>query len=66
MSNMLFNFISKPDFISYDVRALPNKRIEKIRHKKIILGWTIRDKETFERVQKYCDNFICENIEELK
>lgn len=66
LSNMLFNIISRPDFISYDVKALPNKRLAKIRKNKIVLGWTIRDKETLKKAKKYCDNFICENILILK
>lgn len=57
---MLFNFVSKPDFISYDIRALPNKKIEKIREKQLILGWTARTQEDIEKAKKYCDNVIFE------
>lgn len=62
LSKMLFNSITKPDFISYDIKALPNRRVAKLRRNKIILGWTIRNKEDLEKAEKYCDNFICENI----
>lgn len=62
LSRMLFNFISKPDFISYDIRALPNNKISKLRKNKIILGWTIRSNSDLEKAKKYCDNAICENI----
>lgn len=65
LSKMLFNFISRPDFISCDIRALPNNKIEKIRKNKIILGWTVRNKEDMKKAKKYCDNFICENIEDI-
>ena len=65
LRNMWFNFITKPDFISYDINGFPSKRVEKYRNKKIILGWTIKDKEQMEKAKKYCDNFICENMEEL-
>ena len=65
LKNMILNFITKPDFISYDINALPNKRVEKYRGEKIILGWTIRNKEDMKKAKLYCDNFICENIEEL-
>ena len=68
LSKMLFNFITKPDFISYDIKALPNKRITKLRKNKLILGWTARDVKDLEKAKKYCDNIIFENIElyELK
>ena len=59
---MLFNFITKPDFISYDINALPSNKIKKLRKNKLILGWTIRSIEDLEKAKKYCDNYICENI----
>ena len=60
LKHMLFNFISKPDFISYDIRALPNKKIQKLREKQLILGWTARSDEEMEKAKKYCDNVIFE------
>lgn len=66
LSKMLYNIISKPDFISYDIRALPNKKVKKMKKNKLILGWTIKNKEDLEKAKIYCDNFICENISSLK
>lgn len=65
LKNMLFNVVTKPDFISYDVRALPNKKVEKIRNTLPILVWTIKTKEELEKAKKYGDNFICENIDKI-
>ena len=62
LSRMLYNIITKPDFISYDIRALPNKKVSKLRKNILILGWTIKNENDFEKAKKYCDNFICENI----
>lgn len=62
LSNMLYNYISKPDFISYDIKSLPNKKIKKLRKNKLILGWTIKTEEDLKKAQLYCDNYICENI----
>ncbi|MBO5178900.1 MAG: glycerophosphodiester phosphodiesterase [Clostridia bacterium] len=62
LKHMLFNFISKPDFISYDIRALPSKKIQKLREKQLILGWTVRSSEDMEKAKKYCDNMIFEKI----
>lgn len=64
LRNMWFNFITKPDFVSYNVDSFPNKNVEKYKGKKIILGWTVRNREQMIKAKKYCDNFICENIEE--
>lgn len=64
LKNMLFNFISKPDFISYDIRALPNKKIARLKEKQIILGWTARTQEELEKARKYCDNVIFEKQKE--
>ncbi len=64
LKNMILNCITTPDFISYGIDSLPNKKVEKFRQKKLVLGWTIRNKEDLEKAKKYCDNFICENIKE--
>lgn len=66
LKNMFFNILSKPDFISYDINSLPNKRIQDLRKTHIILGWTVKTKEQFIKSKKYCDNLICENFENLK
>ena len=63
LSYMLLNFITKPDFISYDIRELPRKRITNLRKKKLILGWTIKNEEDLKKAKKYCDNYICEGFE---
>lgn len=66
LKNMCFNIITKPDFVSYEVEALPNKVVQKFRDSHIVLGWTIKNQEQFNKGMKYCDNLICENFEKLK
>lgn len=66
LKNMFFNIFTKPDFISYDINSLPNKRVEKIRKDHIVLGWTVRDNKQYIKGKKYCDNLICENFENLE
>ncbi len=61
-NKILLNIFNRIDFISFDIDALPDKKIEKLRKNKIILGWTVRNKEKLEIVKKYCDNYIFENI----
>ena len=61
--NMFFNLLSKPDFIAYDVRAIPNKKLKRERKNRLVLGWTIKSQKYLEKYNNYCDNFICENID---
>lgn len=61
MANMFFNRFTKPDFISYDVKSI-DKILQKNNENLKILAWTVRDKETFEKYVKICDNLICENL----
>ena len=65
LKNMLFNFITRPDFISFDIESLPSRRVTKYKGKKPILAWVIKNKEQMNKAKRYCDNYICENIEEL-
>ncbi len=62
--NMLYNFITKPDFIAYDLKALPNKMVETYRKKSCpILIWTIKTHEELETAKQYGDSYIYENIQ---
>ena len=38
LKNILYTLVSKPDFISYDIRFLPNFFVKLFRKKKIVLG----------------------------
>lgn len=63
---MLFNKFTNPDFICYNIKGLPNKQIEKIRNSKPVIGWTVKKQEQIDKYNKYCDNFICDNILEIR
>jgi glycerophosphoryl diester phosphodiesterase len=62
LKNMFFNFITKPDFVSYGIDSIPNKNVERFRKKHLVLGWTIKTKADIEKAKKYCDNYIFENV----
>ena len=62
LKNMSFNIFTKPDFISYDYNDLNDKQIENIKKDYILLGWTIRDKETYLKLKDKFDNLICEKF----
>lgn len=62
LKNMLLNFITKPDFISYCVHDLDFEKARRIRKNKLLLGWTVRTEEQKEKFINEYDNLICENI----
>lgn len=61
---LVFDLFFKVDFISYDIRAIPNVYLDAKKNKKIVLAWTIKNKKDYEKALRYCDNFICENMNE--
>ncbi len=63
---MLFNKFTNPDFICYNIKGLPNKQIKKVRKTKPIIGWTIKKESQIKKYNNYCDNFICDNILEIR
>lgn len=62
IKNMLFNPIIKPDFIACNITMLPNEKLEKLRKKKVIIGWTVKTKQEYEKYNRYCDSLICEKF----
>lgn len=63
LKNMAFNFITKPDFISYKASDISNKKLIKLKQKYIVLGWTIKSKEQYVKYKNKFDNLICENMQ---
>lgn len=61
LKHFMLNFISKPHFIAYDIRALPNRQISEFREKGMpVIGWTVRNQSDYEISKAYCDNCIFE------
>lgn len=60
LKRMLLNRISKPDFLAYDQRFLPNIYVTKT--KLPVLAWTVRSQQEYEDVKLYCDNIVFENF----
>ncbi len=57
------NYISRPHFINYDINVLPNKIVKRLRRKgKLVLGWTARSPEEYQRALRYCDNIVFEQF----
>lgn len=58
-----FNFLAKPDFISYDVDNFNEERLLKYKEKGYkIIGWTLKDSNRKKELKKHYDNFIVENL----
>ena len=63
LKKMRFNKkVSQPDFISYEASALPNRFVKKYKTLPL-LAWTVRSKEEYHKVVKYCDNIIFEKFD---
>ncbi|MFO1186804.1 MAG: glycerophosphodiester phosphodiesterase [Alphaproteobacteria bacterium] len=63
LANMLYNHISRPDFIAYEVGALgdPAPRIARLMGLPLIT-WTIRNAEQWSRAKPLADNLIFEGF----
>ncbi len=64
LSNLLLNFESKPNFISYEIENTDIDTFVSLKKLGVpILGWTIETKEEYQRVKDYFDNFIVDTVE---
>lgn len=63
LKNMLLNPIIKPHFISYKYNELPINKIKYYQKKNIkVLGWTITNKEDYQKYKDIYNNLICEKF----
>ncbi|MBN1225208.1 MAG: glycerophosphodiester phosphodiesterase, partial [Candidatus Aminicenantes bacterium] len=61
LRNLFLNFMSKPDFILYDIRCLPYWAAARIKAGgKPVIGWTARSPEEHIHALRFCDNVIFE------
>ncbi len=64
LSNLLLNFESKPNFISYEIKNTDIDTFVSLKKLGVpILGWTIETKEEYQKVKDYFDNFIVDTVE---
>lgn len=63
LRNMVFNFITKPDFISYRFNDIGLSLFLKAKRNNIpLICWTVRNMQELEHMRKYCKGYIFENI----
>jgi glycerophosphoryl diester phosphodiesterase len=61
MKSMFFNRFTKPDFISYSIHDMPNKYLDKLKKKGIvIISYAARSQEQFDFVKSHYDNTVFE------
>lgn len=61
-STILYNIILKINFISYNLKLLPNSHIKSINKSIPVISWTIRNENNYKKSLKYSNNQICENM----
>ena len=49
-------------YMIFNKKGLPNRQIEKYRLKNAVIGWTIKNESEIIKYSKYCDNFVCDNL----
>ena len=64
-TTLILDLFFKTDFISYDVKGLPNNYLSYKRDKKKIVIWTIKNKKDYDLARQYTDSLICENFDWL-
>lgn len=61
MRYMVFNALTKPDFISYGIKDMPFKPLDRLKKKGLtIISFSARSQTDFDFVKKYYDNVVFE------
>ena len=64
VSKNYFNWIARPDFISYDVDNFDENLLKKYKDKGYkITGWALKDSSRVKELKDYYDNYIIEGFE---
>jgi len=61
LRNMLMNWVSKPNFIAYDINSIPCWATSRQKDTPI-LAWTVDSQEKMDLAKTYADSIIFENI----
>jgi glycerophosphoryl diester phosphodiesterase len=61
MERMVFNRFTKPDFISYGIKDLPNRHADREKRKgRVVISYAAQSREQLEEVKKHYDNAVFE------
>ena len=62
-SNLLLNFKSKPNFISYELKGIDNLSVRILKSRNYpIISWTIKNEDDMKKAYNSTDNIIFDNI----
>ena len=62
LGKMVFNIITKPNFISYQYLSINEKFYKKQKNKgREVIAWTLKNKEDYEKIRDNCDMVVFEN-----
>lgn len=62
--HLMFNPLSRPDFIAFDIQKIDYKlRLACRKHGLPLLGWTIRTEAELKKADRLCDGVIYEHLE---
>ncbi|KFI65294.1 glycerophosphodiester phosphodiesterase family protein [Bifidobacterium cuniculi] len=60
---LVFNWMSRPDFVAYDVQNASSKALKLVRSMgALAVGWTVRSAEQYDEAMPYFDRFIFESF----
>ncbi|MBQ1231749.1 MAG: glycerophosphodiester phosphodiesterase [Clostridia bacterium] len=63
MGYLVYNFMSRPDFVSYDIRSVKNIMFRIVKCLGALpVGWTIRNEEEYKKAKKSFKTYIFENF----
>ena len=67
LGKMIFNVITKPNFISYQYLSINSKFYLKQKNKgRDVIAWTLKNKEDYEKIKDFCDMVVFENENTIK
>ena len=67
LGKMIFNVITKPNFISYQYLSINSKFYLKQKNKgRDVIAWTLKNKEDYEKIKNFCDMVVFENENTIK
>lgn len=66
LGKMCFNIFTSPNFISYQYLSINKKFYSKHKRKgRVVVAWTLKDKNEYKKVKDYCDIVIFEKEETI-
>lgn len=67
LGKMIFNVITKPNFISYQYLSINSKFYLKQKNKgRDVIAWTLKNKEDYGKIKDFCDMVVFENENTIK